>query len=305
MPNRGIKESILTSQTIDRLSPLAERFFYRLLLVCDDYGRTDADPRVLRSRCFPLQIDRVSNEDVAGWLEELESVGLILTYHHADRSYLQFINWDKHQRKGRRAKRSKYPAPPPEVLHASAEQLCADEEVPVGSAEPAGMSEDLRAGSADPVASSADFRGDPPVTSETSETSETEYTPPETPPTGGSVPVDLDTLVQAITGRVQHQETPALVRRYFARNRLSRYRTKRQVSELVQKCAACFDEALDDFTLDELAAAIDAAPPRRWWWQIVNDLRQARNKVPPPRASPPVKLRIFRPKDPDQEASAA
>lgn len=255
MPNRGIKESILTSKTIDRLSPLAERFFYRLLLVCDDYGRTEADPSVLRSRCFPRQVDRVSNEDVEGWLQELVNAPLIVRYTVGDRDYLQFIKWDEHQRRGRKAKRSKYPAPPQDVLPGSADPVCHAQEYATGSA--------------DPARASAEIREDPPVTSETSETSETGDTP--------LPPISLDNLAQT-----DHTETPDLVRRYFSRNRPSRYRRKDKLAEWVQACAACFDEALDDFTADELAEAIDASPRRMWWWEIVDGLR----KAPPARAAP-------------------
>lgn len=39
MPNRILKESITTSETLDSLSAEEERLFYRLLVICDDYGR--------------------------------------------------------------------------------------------------------------------------------------------------------------------------------------------------------------------------------------------------------------------------
>ena len=72
MPNRILKETICTSETIDNLSVEAERFFYRLLVNCDDYGLMDARPRILRARCFPLRVDQISDDDIAGWLAELE-----------------------------------------------------------------------------------------------------------------------------------------------------------------------------------------------------------------------------------------
>ena len=40
MPNRILKDSICTSPNIDTLSREAEVFFYRLLVQCDDHGRT-------------------------------------------------------------------------------------------------------------------------------------------------------------------------------------------------------------------------------------------------------------------------
>ena len=55
MPNRIIKESVCTSDSVDGLSWFEEVFFYRLIVNCDDYGRFDARPAVLKSRLFPLK----------------------------------------------------------------------------------------------------------------------------------------------------------------------------------------------------------------------------------------------------------
>lgn len=110
MPNRIIKESICTSPNVDALSRDAEVFFYRLLVQCDDYGRMDARRAILRARCYPLQIDRVSESDIGAWLAELQAAGLVVLYHVEAGEYLHIQTWEKHQQV--RAKRSKYPAPP-------------------------------------------------------------------------------------------------------------------------------------------------------------------------------------------------
>lgn len=110
MPNRILKESVCTSESVDRLSVEAERFWYRLIVQCDDYGRMDARPEMLRARCFPLKLQHVQASDITCWLTELASGdkhALIALYAHAGQPYLQVINWDKHQTI--RAKRSKYP----------------------------------------------------------------------------------------------------------------------------------------------------------------------------------------------------
>lgn len=110
MPNRIIKESICTSPNIDVLSRDAEVFFYRLLVQCDDYGRMDARRAILRARCYPLQIDRVREDEIGAWLTELSAAGLIGLYAVNGCEYLHVQTWDKHQQV--RAKRSKYPEPP-------------------------------------------------------------------------------------------------------------------------------------------------------------------------------------------------
>lgn len=107
MPNRILKDSICTSPNIDALGREAEVFFYRLLVQCDDYGRMDARPAILRAKCYPLQIDKVSQDDVKRWLGELVRANLVIPYNIDGADYLQMRTWEKHQQV--RAKRSKYP----------------------------------------------------------------------------------------------------------------------------------------------------------------------------------------------------
>lgn len=109
MPNRILKDSVCTSPTIDALGREAELFFYRLIVQCDDFGRMDARPAMLRARCYPLRLDSVSDHAIAGWLKELVEVGLVWTYRADGGQYLQVTKWTKHQQI--RAKRSKFPQP--------------------------------------------------------------------------------------------------------------------------------------------------------------------------------------------------
>ena len=41
MPNRILKESICTNEQIDGLTAFEETVFYRLIVICDDFGRFD------------------------------------------------------------------------------------------------------------------------------------------------------------------------------------------------------------------------------------------------------------------------
>lgn len=110
MPNRMIRESCRTSPTLDELSDGAERTFWRLTTVADDYGRFEADPRVVLSACYPLRAGRLDVGQVEAWLKEMVSVGLVLLYRVGQKLYGVFVSWAKHQQI--RAKRSKYPEPP-------------------------------------------------------------------------------------------------------------------------------------------------------------------------------------------------
>ena len=67
------------SRTVDALDAHGERFFVRLLMKVDDYGRTDADPRLLKSRLFPLKAD-IRETDISRWLAACQMAGLLRFY---------------------------------------------------------------------------------------------------------------------------------------------------------------------------------------------------------------------------------
>lgn len=107
MPNRIIKESICRSDSIDSLSWFEEVLFYRLIVVCDDYGRFDGRPSIIRGSCFPLKDIRL--EHIENALSKLSTAGMVRRYEAGGRPYLQLISWERHQQI--RAKRSKFPSP--------------------------------------------------------------------------------------------------------------------------------------------------------------------------------------------------
>lgn len=105
MPNRIIKESICTSENIDRLTEFEEITFYRLIVNVDDYGRLDARPKLIAARLFPLKDVKVNKvEDALFALAEAELIDL---YKVGGKPYLQMRTWANHQTI--RNKRSKYP----------------------------------------------------------------------------------------------------------------------------------------------------------------------------------------------------
>lgn len=108
MPNRIIKESICRSDSIDSLSWFEEVLFYRLIVSCDDYGRFDGRPAVIKGACFPLK-DDITKKHISEAIDKLSTVGLVRGYEVQGRSYLQLTTWNCHQQI--RAKKSKYPSP--------------------------------------------------------------------------------------------------------------------------------------------------------------------------------------------------
>lgn len=107
MPNRILKESICTSESIDSLTEFQEVFFYRLLVNCDDFGRFDARPKILSSRLFPLR--PIAIEMIENAIAALVREQMITLYSVDGKDYLQVNAWLNHQQK--RANKSKFPSP--------------------------------------------------------------------------------------------------------------------------------------------------------------------------------------------------
>lgn len=109
MPDRIIRESICSSETINQLSWFEEVFFQRLIVNCDDFGRFDARPMILKHRLFPLK-DSITDKTISEALSKLSTVGLVTLYVCEGKPYLQLVTWEKYQRT--RATKSKFPDPP-------------------------------------------------------------------------------------------------------------------------------------------------------------------------------------------------
>jgi hypothetical protein len=108
MPNRILRESILTSERVNALPLAAELFYRRLMSIVDDYGRTEHQLQILRAKCYPLQLDRVTVEDIEAWLGNCSSGDspLITIYSVGSKRYIEVNNFGQRTRGA-----SKYPAP--------------------------------------------------------------------------------------------------------------------------------------------------------------------------------------------------
>jgi hypothetical protein len=71
MSNRVVKESIIDSESLAAVSAGAERLFWRLVVMGDDWGWMPGDPVVLRPRALPRLIDKVTQAEFDGWIDEL------------------------------------------------------------------------------------------------------------------------------------------------------------------------------------------------------------------------------------------
>lgn len=107
MPDRIFSDTLLLDPRWNGLSAHGQNFFFRLNLRVDDHGRASGQPGQLRDLCYP-GIDGIRTTDVARWLAECESAGMISCYPHPKWKtpvlQLKDIPWIA------KAKRSKFPA---------------------------------------------------------------------------------------------------------------------------------------------------------------------------------------------------
>lgn len=130
MPNRILRERILTSERVNLLGWGEEVFYRRLMSVVDDFGRYHANAKLIRAACYPLALDKVSDADVEKWILATEKAALISVYPAEDgKRYLEVINF----RQQARAKASKFPQPTSKCV-ADATQMSSTREAyaPVG-----------------------------------------------------------------------------------------------------------------------------------------------------------------------------
>lgn len=93
------------SEAMDSLSPQAEVFFTRLIMVADDHGSYHANPKLLKAGLFPLKA--YSDVKVSEWLDECITAGLIYKYEVGGKTYIRIDNFGQRLRN----MRNLFPAP--------------------------------------------------------------------------------------------------------------------------------------------------------------------------------------------------
>src|SRR5262245_42348600 len=100
VPSRVIRGEINSSDSLSRVSMLADLTFRALIVAVDDFGRTDGRLTYLRAALYPMRPE-VQLEDLDGWLSELEQEGCIRRYKIEARPYIALVGWEKHRAKGK------------------------------------------------------------------------------------------------------------------------------------------------------------------------------------------------------------
>lgn len=94
MPKRIIRDGILTSDKFNELKKWEqEAFFFRLMLIVDDYGRYDGRPVVLRSAMYPMKLETMRETNIERCLDALEAAGLVRLYLVKGKRYLEIVNF--------------------------------------------------------------------------------------------------------------------------------------------------------------------------------------------------------------------
>lgn len=107
---RRLYSGFIRGQRINKLSLEAEAWFWRVLATVDDFGNSDADPDLCRDVTAGRR--KVTARQVAAWLEEMRSVGLITLYSAKSELYLHVTGFEVTQPAGKNGRRiRRYPCP--------------------------------------------------------------------------------------------------------------------------------------------------------------------------------------------------
>lgn len=132
MPKRLIDDSLLSSPSLAKCSPRAQDAFPRFILLADDFGCFEVEPRALVGRGWPKRTD-VSEDDVRAFLDEYVAAGMACLYTAQERRCCYLTGWNgPHGQKkraeydpnapagtpGRHGSKRRLPAPPPDLVAA-------------------------------------------------------------------------------------------------------------------------------------------------------------------------------------------
>jgi hypothetical protein len=106
MPNRVVRDGLLSSDQFNALDSDSQMCFVRLLMVVDDYGRFDGRDMAIKSAAYPMSDIRLTV--VSKMLTDLVDAKMLQRYEVDGRAYISIPKFDQRLRQ----KRERYPAPP-------------------------------------------------------------------------------------------------------------------------------------------------------------------------------------------------
>ena len=117
-PNRIIKERLLTSPTLSRLSHAAYGHFFSLLVLSDDGGCFECTSSVVRGKCYSRRDRPPTIKKIEVWQNEMEGCGVIRRWKVSGREFAGLMSFTTHNKfsvdeKGKSTRhRRKTPVPP-------------------------------------------------------------------------------------------------------------------------------------------------------------------------------------------------
>lgn len=96
MPDRIIKDTIRTSENVNKLSDFHFRLWVYLITYVNDEGCGRADAKILKTLVFPFR-PTVTMEQIKCGIDKLETLGMIELFEKNGESWLRFPKFLKHQ----------------------------------------------------------------------------------------------------------------------------------------------------------------------------------------------------------------
>ena len=112
MPSRMIRDGILSSRRVARLSFRDRWLYVGLLLRADDFGLFEADAAILRGAVYPRDLGTVSERDCERGLGNIQQAELVKFYTVNGTRYGALWNYGQRLKR----KRMSHPPPPGEVV---------------------------------------------------------------------------------------------------------------------------------------------------------------------------------------------
>lgn len=106
---RSVHPDICQSETMAALDARLERTFVRLWTHCDDEGRCEDRPKIIKAAIYP-EHDGQTPEIIDAELAMLAEDNLLIRYESGGKRYIQVRSWHKYQ-KPQKKRPSKYPPP--------------------------------------------------------------------------------------------------------------------------------------------------------------------------------------------------
>lgn len=122
---RSVKPDAFTSLSLSDVDRGVRWTFAGLWTHCDDEGRAEWEPRLLKAAIYPVD-DSVTADVICADMKELERVGAVCFYSSAGKNYVHVPSWTAHQHPNRKVDSRLPECPVHDASQGTHEQSSAD-----------------------------------------------------------------------------------------------------------------------------------------------------------------------------------